>query len=414
MTKESHYDPELAKNLRQEFPIFRYHPGLVYLDNAATTQKPDAVIAAERFFYEHQNANVHRGAYRLADEATRLIEGVREAVRQWLNAPDVSEIIFTAGATEGINLVARGFLGERLEAGDAVVVTAMEHHANLIPWQQICRQKGARLLVAGLSPDGSLDLEDLENQFKKETGRVKMLAITHISNTLGTVNPLHLIVPMAHRYGVPVLVDAAQSIVTHTPDVAALGADFLVFSGHKMFGPTGTGILYGKKQWLNVMQPMRLGGGMIRDVSFENTVLAPAPQKFEAGTPNMAGIAGLGAAVEWIGRFGSDFFRLHGAYLLQYAQERLCGVPGLRFIGRAPEQSGIVSFLLEPVHPHDLATFLDQQQICARAGHHCTQPLMDLLEIPGTVRVSFSVYNTAEEIDLLAEALHAARAFFGG
>lgn len=412
--KQHPYDPAQAEQLRSEFPIFRNHPGLVYFDNAATTHKPDAVVAAERYFYEHQNASVHRGAYRLADEATRLIEGVRENIRQWLNAPDAAGIIFTAGATESINLVAQGFLGERLDAGDAVVITAMEHHANLIPWQQICRQKKARLLVAGIRPDGSLELEHLENLIKSEAGKVKMLALTHISNTLGTVNPLHLIIPPAHRYGVPVLVDAAQSIVTHTPDLAALDADFLVFSGHKMFGPSGTGILYGKKQWLDAMQAVRFGGGMIRDVSFENTLFAPPPHRFEAGTPNMAGIAGLGAAVDWLRRIGKERFRQHNEHLLSYAQNRLREIPELRIIGEAPEKSGIISLLSGSIHPHDLATFLDQKQICVRAGHHCTQPLMDLLEIPGTVRVSFSVYNTVEEIDLMVEALHAARAFFGG
>lgn len=411
--KEEVYDPTPAKSIRQEFPIFRNHPALIYLDNAATTQKPDVVVAAERFFYENQNANTHRGAYRLADEATRLIEAVRENIRHWLNAAETAEIIFTGGTTDGINLVARGFLDDRLESDDAVIVTAMEHHANLVPWQQICRQKNARLLVAGIAPDGSLDLEQLENQLKSEAGRVKMLAVTHISNTLGTVNPLDRIIPLAHRYGAPVLVDAAQSMVTHTPDVAALDVDFLVFSGHKIFGPTGTGILYGKRQWLDAMQPVRFGGGMIRDVSFENTLFAPPPQKFEAGTLNLAGIAGMGAATDWIRRIGSDVLRQHSAYLLQYAQEKLRAIPGLRIIGEAPEKSGLISFLVDHIHPHDLATFLDQRHICVRAGHHCTQPLMDLLEIPGTVRVSFSVYNTAEEMDALEEALHAAGAFFG-
>ena len=397
---------------RHEFPIFKRHPELAYLDNAATTQKPEPVIAAERFFYEHLNANVHRGAYRLADEATLAYESAREKIRAWLNAASIREIIFTSGTTEGINTVALSFAAGRVTEGDAILISAMEHHSNLIPWQQVCLLNKARLLVVPVSREGALDLVEYEKMLSTEAGRIKLVAITHVSNTLGTVNPVADMIRQAHRFGAAVLVDAAQSAATHRPDVQALDADFLVFSGHKMFGPTGTGVLYGKQKWLDAMPPSQWGGGMIRDVTFERTLFAPSPQKFEAGTPNLAGIIGLGAAVDWLHKTGSDAFSRHIRSLLEYATARLQTIPGLRIIGQAPEKSAIVSFLIDGIHPHDLATFLDQRQICVRAGHHCTQPLMDFLEIPGTVRASFSIYNSEDEIDRLADALHAAQAFF--
>ncbi|MBV6441432.1 MAG: cysteine desulfurase [Haliscomenobacteraceae bacterium CHB4] len=398
---------------RHEFPIFQRHPDLVYLDSAATTQKPETVIEAERYFYEHLNANVHRGAYRLADEATTAYEAVREKMRVLLNVRDASEIIFTSGTTAGINLVAHCFAAVQISEGDAVVVSAMEHHANLIPWQQVCLRNKAKLLVVPVSPDGVLDMAEYENLLANEKVQVKMVAISHVSNALGTINPIESIVRLAQRHGAAVLVDAAQSIASHTLDVQALDLDFLVFSGHKMFGPTGTGVLYGKEKWLDAMPPWQFGGSMIRDVTFERTLFAPPPQKFEAGTPNLAGVAGLGAAVDWIQKTGRETIARHMRSLLEYATHRLNTVPGLRIIGQAPEKSGIISFLLDGIHPHDLSTFLDQSQICIRAGHHCAQPLMDLLEIPGTVRASFSIYNSEAEIDRLVEALHTAREFFG-
>lgn len=404
--------PSKSALLRPDFPIFRNRPELIYLDNAATTQKPAAVADAERFYYEHLNASVHRGAYYLADEATHAYESVREKVRAMLHAPDVRQIIFTSGTTAGINLVAQGFAAGQVGAGDAILISAMEHHANLIPWQQVCLRNQARLLVTPVSYDGVLDLETLEKQLTRGAGRVKMVALCHISNTLGTVNPIADIIALAHRHGAVVLVDAAQSIATHLPDVAALDVDFLVFSGHKMFGPTGTGVLYGKEKWLDLMTPLHFGGGMIREVTFEKTTFAPAPQRFEAGTPNLAGVAGLGAAVDWIQQTGRGVIALHVHRLLEYATRRLQMISGLRIIGKAPEKAGIVSFVFDDIHPHDVATFLDQRHICVRAGHHCTQPLMEFLAIPGTVRASFSIYNTEAEIDQLAEALEAAQAFF--
>lgn len=401
-----------SASLRHDFPIFRHQPELVYLDSAATTQKPAVVVEAERYFYEHLNANVHRGAYRLADEATDAYEAVREKARFLLNAPDARQIIFTSGTTAGINLVAQSFAAARVAEGDAILISAMEHHANLIPWQQVCLRNKARLLVAPISPEGVLDMTAFEKLLRNEEGRVKIVAVSHVSNTLGTVNPIADIIALAHRYGAVVLVDAAQSVATHALDVAALDADFLVFSGHKMFGPTGTGILYGKRQWLDAMAPWQFGGGMIREVTFEKTTFAPSPQKFEAGTPNLAGVFGLGAAIDWIRQTGRDAIARHVRELLEYATARLQAIEALRIIGQAPEKSGIISFLFDDIHPHDLATFLDQRHICVRAGHHCTQPLMDFLEIPGTVRASFSIYNSVEEVDRLADALKSARGFF--
>jgi cysteine desulfurase/selenocysteine lyase len=399
--------------MRQDFPIFRHHPELIYLDNAATTHKPDAVLEAERLFYEHHNANAHRGAYRLAAEATDLYEGVREKVRRFLNARNVREIIYTSGATAGINLVAQSYAAHQLSAGDAILISAMEHHANLIPWQQVCLRNKGRLLVTPVTREGVLDMATFEKQLIAENGRIKLVAITHVSNTLGTLNPIPEIIALAHRYGAVVLVDAAQSIVTHPPDVQAFDADFLVFSGHKMFAPTGTGILYGKEKLLEAMPPWCFGGGMIREVTFEQTTFAPLPSKFESGTPNLAGITGLGAAIDWLQKTGSATINEHVQQLLEYATPRLQRIPGLQIIGQAPQKSGIISFLIDGIHPHDLATYLDQRQICVRAGHHCTQPLMDFLEIPGTVRASFTCYNTKGEVNQLVEALSDAQHFFG-
>lgn len=401
----------MPDSFRHEFPFFQSHPELVYFDNAATTQKPASVIEAERFFYENSNANVHRGgAYLIANEATKAYEAVREKTRGLLNAASNKEIIFTSGTTAGINIVAQSFALDAISEGDAILISAMEHHANLIPWQQVCLRKNARLLVAPISREGVLDLEIFEKMLAH--AQVKMVAITHISNTLGTVNPIDQITALAHRHGALVLVDAAQSIVTHPLDVQASDVDFLVFSGHKMFGPTGTGVLYGKQKWLESMQPAQFGGGMIREVSFEATHFAPLPHKFEAGTPNIAGVIGLGAAIDWLQKTGSAHIRQHIKALLGYATNQLKQIPGLQIIGQSPEKSGILSLLLDDIHPHDLATFLDAHGICVRAGHHCTQPLMDFLEIPGTVRVSFSMYNTFEEVDRLVERLQAARVFF--
>ena len=392
-----------ATTLRQAFPIFSHYPGLVYLDSAATTQKPRTVIEAERYFYEHQNANVHRGIYPLATAATDAYEGAREKTRRFLNARLGSEIIFTSGTTDGINLVARSYAFEQLEEGDALVISAMEHHSNLIPWQQVCLQKRARLLVLPISRDGVLDMDALPGMLQHN--RVKLLAVTHVSNSLGTINPLAELIGEAHRHGVPVLVDAAQSAASIPLDVQALDVDFLVFSSHKLFGPTGVGVLYGKSALLEQMTPYRYGGEMIRDVRFERTLFAPLPQKFEAGTPNIAGVAAFGAALDFVGAIDREQMARYSRALLDYATDELNRIPGLEIIGRAPAKTGIISFVFGDVHPHDIATILGEQQICIRAGHHCTQPLMDFLELPGTARASFSVYTTEEDIACLVKGL---------
>jgi len=391
-----------ASSVRKQFPVFTHFPDLVYLDSAATTQKPYIVLALEQEYYERHNANVHRGIYRLAAEATALYEGTRERSARFLNAPQAKQIIFTSGTTDGINLVAQCFALPRLEAGDQLLISAMEHHSNLIPWQQVCLAKKAELKVIPFWPNGELDLQALQDLLNP---RVKLLALTHISNTLGSINPIETIIPLAHAQGIPVLIDAAQSIVSHKIDVQALDVDFLVFSGHKLFGPTGTGVLYGKEKWLNEMPPYRFGGEMIRDVTFERTLFAPIPQKFEAGTPNIAGVATLASAMDFVEDLGQNNIGTHLKRLLQVGMERLATIPGIQFYGEAAHKSGIISFTLEGIHPHDLATILGQKDICIRAGHHCTQPIMDFYEIPGTVRVSFSVYNVEEDVDKLAKGL---------
>ncbi|MBK9490101.1 MAG: cysteine desulfurase [Haliscomenobacter sp.] len=391
-----------ASSVRKQFPVFTHFPDLVYLDSAATTQKPYIVLALEQEYYERHNANVHRGIYRLAAEATALYEGTRERSARFLNAPQAKQIIFTSGTTDGINLVAQCFALPRLEAGDQLLISAMEHHSNLIPWQQVCLAKKAELKVIPFWPNGELDLQALQDLLNP---RVKLLALTHISNTLGSINPIETIIPLAHAQGIPVLIDAAQSIVSHKIDVQALDVDFLVFSGHKLFGPTGTGVLYGKEKWLNEMPPYRFGGEMIRDVTFERTLFAPIPQKFEAGTPNIAGVATLASAMDFVEDLGQNNIGTHLKRLLQVGTERLATIPGIQFYGEAAHKSGIISFTLEGIHPHDLATILGQKDICIRAGHHCTQPIMDFYEIPGTVRVSFSVYNVEEDVDKLAKGL---------
>ncbi|MCK6693435.1 MAG: cysteine desulfurase [Thermoanaerobaculia bacterium] len=397
--------------MRENFPIFEHYPGLVYLDSAATTQKPRVVIEAERYFYEWQNANVHRGIYPLADKATAAYENTREKARAFLNAREAGEIIFTSGATAGINLVAQSYAAGSLQEGDVVIISAMEHHSNLIPWQQVCLQKKARLLVIPVTPDGALDLSALPAMLREN--RVKLLAVTHISNTLGTINPIAGIIALAHQYSVPVLVDAAQSAASHRPDVQALDADFLVFSAHKMFGPTGVGVLYGKKALLEQMPPWQFGGEMIRDVTFDCTVFAGLPHKFEAGTPNIAGVAAFGAALDFIISLDREAITGHNKALLEYATGEMSRIPGLEIIGRAKEKSGILSFVLHAAHPHDIATILGEQQICIRAGHHCTQPLMDALELPATARASFSIYNTEEDIVRLVAGIKQVQRLMG-
>lgn len=397
---------------RQDFPIFGHHPKLVWLDNAATTHKPHSVIEAEANFYTRQNASVHRGLYPLGAEATQLYEAARARAARFLKARSPSEIVFTSGTTAGINLVAHGFAKKMLHAGDAIVVTAMEHHANLIPWQQACREAGAELRIAPVLPDGTLDLPALFQMLASP--RVRLLALTHASNTLGTLNPVEIIAQQAWLNGVPILLDAAQSIVCEDINVQSLGVDFLVFSGHKMFGPTGTGVLFAKTDWLERLPVWQMGGEMIRDVSWEKTVFAPPPQKFEAGTPNIAGAIGLAAAMDFVESVGQKAMKQRVQALLNYATERLSSIPGLQIVGNAPAKSGIVSFTLDGIHPHDAATFLGQREVCVRAGLHCTQPLLDFLGHPsGTVRASFATYNERADVDKLVDGLLEMRRAFG-
>lgn len=398
------------KNIRTQFPIFKEYPNLAYLDSASTTQKPQSVIAAEMDFYQKYNANVHRGIYPLAATATRAYEAVRTKVQQFLNAVSLREVIFTSGTTDAVNLIATSFALDRVGVGDEIVISAMEHHANLIPWQQVCLRKGGKLVVVPMDTEGVLSMSDFE---KAITAKTKLVAVTHVSNTLGTVNPIAEIIEVAHRQGVPVFVDAAQSAASHVIDVQKWDVDFLAFSGHKLFGPTGVGVLYAKERWLNEMTPYRFGGEMIRDVTFERTLFAPIPQKFEAGTPNIAGVIGLGAAIDFVESIGRETIKKHTIELLDYATTELLKIDGLEIIGRAAEKSAIVSFILRGAHPHDVATILGQQGVCIRAGHHCTQPIMDFFDIAGTVRASFSIYNTCEDIDKLVAGLKQVQLIFG-
>ena len=401
-------------NLRADFPILNLKneadKPLIYLDNAATTQKPITVINALSHFYTHQNANIHRGIYDLADQATQLYENTRLKVQAFIQAKHRESVIFTSGTTAAVNLVADSFLKNRLKEGDEVMITAMEHHSNLIPWQIACQQKGAVLKVIPINQKGEIILAEFEQMLSDKT---KMIAIVHISNTLGTINPVQQIIEKAKAFKVPVFVDAAQSILSEEINVQELDCDFLVFSGHKMFGPTGVGVLYGKKDLLEEMQPYQYGGDMIRSVSFEETTFAKLPARLEAGTPNIAGAIGLGAAIDYINTIEKKTIKNQLTLLTEYATEKLNTIPSLKIIGQAEQKSGIISFIIEHIHPHDIATFLNEDHIAIRAGHHCTQPLMRWYEVPATARVSFGVYNTKEEVDVLVGSLERMVEFFG-
>ncbi|MDX2249545.1 MAG: cysteine desulfurase [Bacteroidia bacterium] len=401
--------PYSLQNIRSQFPILASGK-LVYLDSASTTQKPQVVIDAITRYYTAENANVHRGAYDLAITATEIFEGTREKIRRFIGAASPREIIFTKGTTESINLVAQSFVRPQLRPGDNVAISAMEHHANLVPWQILCKQQSAELRVAALTPSGELDLNHLAQLLDHRT---RILALTHISNTLGTRNPVAEIIRQAHQKNIPVLLDAAQSIAHEAVDVGEMDCDFMAFSGHKMYGPTGIGVFYGKEKYLETMEPYQFGGEMIRTVTFADTTYNQLPWKFEAGTPHIAGAAGLGAAVDFLENIGRENIRQYEHDLLHYATRRLSEVEGLNIIGKAPEKGGILSFTWKNVHPHDISTILNESGIAIRAGHHCTQPLMQLLGLPGTARVSLGVYNTTEDIDRLIAALEKVRGVFG-
>ena len=398
------------KNIKSHFPIFQHHPDLVYLDNAATTQKPKSVIDAISNFYEKENANIHRGIYPLAVSASQRYEAVRGKVAQFLNAESADEIVYTSGTTASINLVAHSFLSPRLEAGDEVIISVMEHHANLIPWQMTCKNAGAHLRVIPMNQLGELDLTAFKNML---SSKVKMVAITHISNSLGTINPIAEMIDLAHQNNIPILVDGAQSVAHYPIDLQALEVDFFTFSGHKLFGPTGIGILYGKKQYLSEMQPYQFGGDMIKNVTFEETTFADAPQRFEAGTTNIAGVIGLGVAIDFVNELDRNVVRSFLKKMESDLADKLLNINGLRVVGQAKNKSAIVSFSMENIHPHDIATFLGAENIAIRAGHHCTQPVMDFFQIPATTRASFSIYNQAAEVDFFVEKVKEIKQFFG-
>jgi cysteine desulfurase/selenocysteine lyase len=401
-----------VERIRCDFPILDqmiHGKKLVYLDNAATSQKPRAVIDAIVRYYQHNNANIHRGVHTLSMRATEEHDEAREMVRHFIQAADAGEIIFVRGATEAINLVAQTYGRANVGEGDDVLITAMEHHSNIVPWQMLCDEKGARLRVAPINDAGELDLDAFE---KLLSPRTRIVAVAHVSNALGTVNPIRKIVQLAHAHDVPVLVDGAQA-VPHLPvDVQALGCDFYAFSGHKVYGPTGIGVLYGKEEILAEMPPYQGGGDMISSVTFEKTTYNVVPYKFEAGTPDIAGAIGLGAALKYIGDLGMDKVAAHEHELLAYATEAVGAIPGVRLIGTARERAGVLSFMLDGVHPHDLGTILDREGIAIRTGHHCAQPVMDRFGIPATARASFAVYNTKEEVDALVKGIRAAHEVF--
>ncbi len=401
-----------VSRIRADYPILSrevHGRPLVYLDNAATTQKPQAVIDAISHYYAFENANIHRGVHLLSESATEAYEAARQTAQHFLNAEDRSEIVFVRGATEGINLVAQTYGRTHIGAGDEIVISTMEHHSNIVPWQILCEEKGAHLRVAPIDDNGELLLDEFEALLNAKT---KLVAVAHVSNALGTVNPVSRIVEMAHLRNIPVLIDGAQA-VPHLPvDVRALNCDFYAFSGHKVYGPTGVGVLYGKRSLLDAMPPYQGGGDMIRSVTFEKTLYNHVPYKFEAGTPHIAGAIGLSAALDYLTGLGLENVCAYEQGLLAYGVEALKAVPGLRLIGTAREKAGVLSFVMEGIHPHDIGTILDRQGIAIRTGHHCAQPLMQRFGIPATARASLAVYNTASEIDALVAGLHTLKEVF--
>ncbi len=417
-SKSAENDPvavrrERFRRLREQFPILSrevYGKKLVYLDNAATAQKPRAVIEKISSFYTSGNANIHRGVHYLSQEATEAYEKARTEAQHFINAAETREIIFTRGVTEGINLVAQTF--GRMEVGrdDEIIISGMEHHSNIVPWQILAEQVGARIRVLPMDAQGELVLEELSGLINKRT---KLVSVVHVSNALGTVNDIREIIETAHHHGVPVLIDAAQSAPHIRIDVQDMDPDFLVLSGHKVYAPTGIGILYGKEGLLSKMPPYQGGGEMISSVTFEKTTFNRIPFKYEAGTPNIAGAVGLGTALEFVQNIGIEEIAAHEKDLLDYAHRSLEKVPGIRIIGTPKNKAGAVSFMLDDFHPHDVGTILDQEGIAVRTGHHCTQPIMDFFGLPATIRASFAFYNTREEIDALIGGLQVARKVLG-
>jgi len=396
------------QKLRQDFPILSKKVNsrpLVYLDSGATAQKPKQVIDAISNYYQTQNANIHRGVHQLSQEITIAYENARATVQNHLNAALSQEIIFTSGTSESINLVASSFGKKYIKAGDEVIISEMEHHSNILPWQVLCEEKGAILKVIPLNEKGELRMDEYKKLLHSKT---KIVAVTHVSNTLGTINPVKEMIALAHEKNIPVLIDGAQAVPHVKVDVQDLDADFYCFSGHKLFGPTGVGILYGKEKWLNEMPPYKVGGGIIKTVTFKKTTYADLPLKFEAGTPNIAGGIGLAAAIEYVNEIGLENIGGYEHELLEYATLKLLAIEGLRIIGTAKEKASVISFVIEEIHPLDIGTLLDKQGIAVRTGHHCTQPLMEYFGLPGTIRASLAFYNTKEEIDVLVNGIQKA------
>ncbi|MGA3260810.1 MAG: cysteine desulfurase [Bryobacteraceae bacterium] len=401
-----------VERIREDFPVLKqtiHGKPLVYLDNAATAQKPYAVIEAIRKFHEVDCANIHRGVHELSQRSTAAYEGTRAKMKRFLNARSKSELIFVRGTTEGINLVASSWGHKNVREGDEIIISAMEHHSNIVPWQMLCEATGATLRVIPISDRGELILEEYARLLNPRT---KMVAVAHVSNALGTINPVGEIIAMAHRAGALALIDGAQAAPHLKVDVQALDADFYALSGHKMVGPTGIGILYGKSKLLNAMPPYQGGGDMIKTVTFEKTTYADLPYKFEAGTPNIAGGIGLGAAVDYLSHIGLDRIAAYEHELLVYGTQALEQIPGLRMIGTAREKAAVLSFVIDGIHPHDIGTVLDRMGIAVRTGHHCAQPVMDRFGVPATTRASLAFYNTVHEIDALAAGLRKVKEVF--
>jgi len=401
-----------VEKIREDFPVLKqtvHGQPLVYLDSAATAQKPTVVVEAIRKFHEVDCANIHRGVHELSQRSTAAYEEARSKVKTFLNSASENELIFVRGTTEGINLVSSSWGRKNVKAGDEIIISAMEHHSNIVPWQMLCEEKNAKLRVIPMNDRGELILEEYE---KLLNPRTRMVAVAHVSNALGTINPVRLIGEMAHAAGALMLVDGAQAAPHAKVDVQALDADFYTMSGHKVVGPTGIGILYGKAKLLNDMPPYQGGGDMILTVTFEKTTYNDLPYKFEAGTPNIAGGIGLGAALDYVNHIGIDKIAAYEHALLEYGTEALLQIPGLRLIGTAREKAAVLSFVIEGIHPHDIGTVLDRQGIAVRTGHHCAQPVMDWFHVPATTRASLAFYNTAAEIDALAAGLHRVKEIF--
>jgi cysteine desulfurase / selenocysteine lyase len=401
-----------VERIRADFPVLHQTVNgkpLIYLDNAASSQVPQVVIDRGSIYLEQEHSNIHRGVHYLSQRATTAYEGAREKVKRFINAREARECIFVRGATEGINLVMHGYGRKFISEGDEIIISAMEHHANIVPWQMLCQEKGARLRVIPMNDAGELLLDEYDALLNERT---KLVGVVHVSNALGTINPIKQMIAQAHKYGVPVLVDGAQATPHMPVDMQDLDADFYVFSGHKMYAPTGSGVVYGKAELLEKMDPFQGGGDMIKTVSFEKTVYADLPNKLEAGTPAIASQIGLGAAIDYLNAIGRQQAAAHEAELLRYATERISAIEGVRIVGTARKKASVLSFVVENIHPHDIGTILDQEGIAVRAGHHCAQPVMQRFKIPATARASFAFYNTKEEIDVLARAIERMIDFF--